>query len=248
MDHHGIELPHNPEMALWRYMDLSKFVALLQSGALYFARADMLGDDFEGSLPVANAKTYRDLVGEQLGRSGVGDEGLANINLADVEMRRKMREEMFVSCWHGNEYESAAMWRLYAQSGDAVAIKTTFAKLTEVLPDGVILGNVRYVDYARHTVPVDSLIAPFMIKRTSFAHENEVRAAFWFALRELIPESITFKGAGALCPVDLHKLIEAIHVSPTSPPWFLEIVTGLADQYGLAVKPSQSALSASALF
>ncbi|MGI4801337.1 MAG: hypothetical protein ACRYG8_46410, partial [Janthinobacterium lividum] len=39
------------EIPLWRYMDLSKFAALLQKRTLHFARADNLGDPLEGSVP-----------------------------------------------------------------------------------------------------------------------------------------------------------------------------------------------------
>jgi hypothetical protein len=247
---HEIRQPENNGMALWRYMDLSKFVALLQSKALYFARSDTLGDHFEGSLPVANAKTYRANIRE-MWRQAFGDttdEVLAASDKAQSDMRMKMREEMFISCWHGNEGESAATWRLYAQSGDAVAVKTTFAKLKAALPDQAILGLVSYVDYEHHVVPVDSLIAPFMIKRASFAHENEVRAALWLALPELKPETVTIAGVGASCGVDLNELVDAVYVSPTSPAWFADVVAGLCQQYGLATTPRQSALPSPALF
>jgi hypothetical protein len=35
-------------MSLWRYMDLAKFVWMLQRRALYFCRLDALGDPYEG--------------------------------------------------------------------------------------------------------------------------------------------------------------------------------------------------------
>ncbi len=34
---------------IWRYMDLTKLVAFLETGSLHFARADTLGDPYEGS-------------------------------------------------------------------------------------------------------------------------------------------------------------------------------------------------------
>jgi hypothetical protein len=38
-----------PETRLWRYMDFAKFVAMLEHRSIYFARADMLDDPFEGA-------------------------------------------------------------------------------------------------------------------------------------------------------------------------------------------------------
>lgn len=48
---------HDPppsEAILWRYMDFTKFVSLLEKSALFFARADKLDDPFEGFIPTNN--------------------------------------------------------------------------------------------------------------------------------------------------------------------------------------------------
>ena len=43
--------PEGEDDRVWRYMDFTKFVSFIESRCLYFARADKLGDPFEGSLP-----------------------------------------------------------------------------------------------------------------------------------------------------------------------------------------------------
>lgn len=40
-------------------MDFAKFISLLDSSALYFSRADMLGDTFEGTLPNRTIETVK---------------------------------------------------------------------------------------------------------------------------------------------------------------------------------------------
>ena len=48
---HEAFAPPPPDAVLWRYMDFTKFVSLLEKQALFFARADKLEDDpFEGYL------------------------------------------------------------------------------------------------------------------------------------------------------------------------------------------------------
>ena len=49
------------EAILWRYMDFTKFVSLLDKQALFFASITSLEDPFEGSLPVANMNVRKDL-------------------------------------------------------------------------------------------------------------------------------------------------------------------------------------------
>jgi hypothetical protein len=50
-----------PESSLWRYMDFAKFVSLLKERSIHFARADCLGDSFEGAKGiVANKSVWED--------------------------------------------------------------------------------------------------------------------------------------------------------------------------------------------
>ena len=42
------------DAVLWRYMDFTKFVSLLDKRALFFVRADKLGDPFEGTITKVN--------------------------------------------------------------------------------------------------------------------------------------------------------------------------------------------------
>ena len=46
--HPAFEQPADPSISVWRYMDLSKFIWMIQRNALYFCRSDLMGDPFEG--------------------------------------------------------------------------------------------------------------------------------------------------------------------------------------------------------
>ena len=41
---------------IWRYVDFSKFLSLLEDSAIFFSRADKLDDPFEGSYSKVNIK------------------------------------------------------------------------------------------------------------------------------------------------------------------------------------------------
>ena len=51
---HRVFNPPESDAVLWKYMNFTKFVSLLEKQALFFARADKLGDPFEGSFSKAN--------------------------------------------------------------------------------------------------------------------------------------------------------------------------------------------------
>jgi hypothetical protein len=48
--HYVFTEPSNPDIRIWRYMDFAKYVSLLETSALWFSRADKLGESFEGKL------------------------------------------------------------------------------------------------------------------------------------------------------------------------------------------------------
>lgn len=74
-----------------------------------------------------------------------------------------------------NEYESAAMWKLYSKTNESIAIETTYCKLKNVLPNDIMIGKVRYIDFEKDTINPTNVFNSFLHKRKSFEHENEVR-------------------------------------------------------------------------
>jgi hypothetical protein len=42
-----------------------------------------------------------------------------------------------VTCWHMNECESAAMWKLYSTAKESVCVQTTYGRLRSVLDEDV---------------------------------------------------------------------------------------------------------------
>lgn len=136
----GFEPLDNPNTKLWRYMDFTKFISMLEYGGLYFPRADKLGDPFEGSW----RKPF------PLSPATIGPLMVGGIELPAVlgrDVFRAFREYVVISCWHMNEYESDAMWSRYGGSNGAVAVQTRYALLRKSLPADFRLGRVSYVDF-----------------------------------------------------------------------------------------------------
>jgi hypothetical protein len=216
---------------LWRYYDLPKFVSLLERQALYLARADTLGDIFEGTYPVANA-SYHD-----------PDAASAAHLLA---RRQRAREEHFVSCWYQNELESVAMWELYASRAAGIAIRTTYARLYDAIDENALteyeslfFTRVRYLDYDRdafetYRAQYDVLTAYFH-KFRSFEHEHEVRIVLPGPLQ--CDTKLNSTAVGVYLPVDLRLLIESVYVAPAAPFWFQEVVQAVMTKWGMTSVP-----------
>jgi hypothetical protein len=244
--HPSFEAPSNPDIPRWRYIDLSKFVAFLQDRALYFARTDKLVDPFEGSFPKKNREILRERLTQDLGSSQ------AEINLSSIAVtNRSFRTIMNISCWHANEYESAAMWELYSKSDGAICIQTTYATLAVLLPEQVYAWLVRYIDYETEDFDGGNIFNQFMHKRISYEHERELRAIvvsiFPPGNAPSLPANFVVSENGVKVPIDL-GFIHKVFISPTTPKWFREVVESLKDHYGLAAPVVQSSLASDPIY
>ncbi|VVN76631.1 hypothetical protein PS833_00778 [Pseudomonas fluorescens] len=268
--HPLFQLPQNRQVKIWRFMDFTKFVALLESRNLFFSRADLLGDPFEGSISV-KAHELRKAEARRIGRefqgidtavvtlAGFGDRLWDSLD-ADTYMQRWTSEWMSISCWHMNEVESAAMWQLYASSGNGVAIQSTYQRLREALPDDVYIGEVKYICYKNDNLDLSNSFSPFMSKRESFSHERELRAIHSSppSHKRVNPSTgqeerfsahdVRNSEAGKSFRVDLNQLVERVHISPLVQHWYADLVRSVAQKYGLHAEIKQSDLDEKPIF
>jgi hypothetical protein len=234
---------------LWRYMDFAKYVSLLSTRGLHFARADTFEDRFEGAKGTLSRKAiwdkhYLDFFMEaQLSAPGAAARAMTEGQLHAQATRllneleaagQHFRVRTFISCWHENDHESEAMWRLYSSYlQNAVAIRTTYSRLYAALgrDPQIPIGRVKYIDMRTSFANVNDA---FWRKRISFSHENEVRALIC---------DIECTERGKLVPCDLDQLVEAVFVSPATPNWFSALVNEVTSKYGLKVAVSASQLN-----
>jgi hypothetical protein len=226
--------PVEGEAIIWRYMNFVKFISILETGSLFFARADKLGDPFEGSLfknsfVRVHSVDQNDFVTDQVSTLAALD---ANQRAAIVWARRKWVTSTFVNCWYARDDDSDAMWRIYASINSVgIAVRTTVGDLKRSLqPDRqVFIGRVRYTDYEGELGDaMQNALLNVIVKRRCFEHESEVRA-MTFSVQDP-PEH------GIQVPVDLRGLIREVVIAPQSQSWFAELVDALVRRYGLALQ------------
>lgn len=238
----------NDNACLWRYMDFAKYVSLLLNKEIFFSRSDMFEDKYEGAKGAIGRKEYWDNHYLSFFRQAILNppkgyscslkedevEKEAKRLLMDLENSSlKMRERTFISCWHENDYESEAMWKLY--SGfiqNAVAIKTTYRHLYESLGKNpnINIGKVQYIDYNSDFASINGA---FWRKRKSFEHEREVRAI-------IVDMNCSDYGKSISC--DIQQLIQEVYVSPNSPEWFRRLVKDTNIKFGLNKEVAQSSI------
>ena len=235
--------PPDLDIAVWRYMDIVKFVDLLSTRSLFFCRADLLGDPYEGTMSHGTTTPIIDDLADK-------NQSMKGSIPSISAIREAYRHWAYVSCWHMNEDESAAMWSLYAQKSEAVAIRSTYRKLRDGLPDRVYTGTVNYIDYRTQAIPVQDLDYALVYKRLAFQHEREIRAVITSPPHNDVDDAAAKRAAimkkncevGEYVLVDLNTLVDRVYVAPTAPPWFTRVVESLIHQYAATFEVHPSTL------
>jgi hypothetical protein len=226
----NIKLPENPDTIVWKYLDLSKFLDLLLSQKLFMSRSDKFEDQYEG--------TFSEPTFEEIKR-------LSENNPEFLDFYKSHREKVVISSWHINEYESFAMWQIFTQNSEGLAIQSTIGRLQKALElakdSKQYIGEVNYIDYKKEYIPFDDMFFPFLFKRKSFQYEREVRI-----IADLSDQEIKIND-GLKIDVDISQLIERIYIHPKSENWYKKLVIELVSKLDFDIKIEKSDLESDIL-
>ena len=226
----NIKLPKDPNTIIWKYLDLSKFLDLLMSEKLFMSRSDKFEDQYEG--------TFSEPTFEEIKKLSIDNPDFLNYY-------KTHREKVAISSWHINEYESFAMWQIFTQNSEGLAIQSTIGRLQEslVLETNFkqYIGEVNYIDYKKEHIPFDDMFFPFLFKRKSFQYEGEVR------LITDIGDSNIKINEGLKINVEINRLIGKIYIHPKSENWYKNLVIQLVKQLGFDFKLEKSDLESDIL-
>jgi hypothetical protein len=243
--HPAFRQPDDESISVWRHMDLSKFIWMIQRKALFFSRSDLLNDPFEGHYTKAIADQEEEHIRTLASNPAVMsvphaiDMAREVFRAKTINLPKQLKEKYFVSCWHMNEEESPAMWKLYTSQNESICIRSKYKILGSLLPEQSFLGIVKYIDYRKDRFDTNDLWNYIIHKRKSFEHEREIRAAMFYNEATCPFEAIGERG-GLVVPINTAELIEEIFVSPTSKSPLTEVVKDLAKKYGLKAPVERS--------
>ena len=226
----NITLPEDPNTIVWKYLDLSKFLDLQLSRKLFMSRSDKFEDQYEGTF---SEPTY-----EEIKKLSVNNPEFLNYY-------KSHREKVVISSWHINEYESFAMWQIFTQNSEGLAIQSTIGRLQKAMDVekdfNQYIGEVNYIDYKKEYIPFDDMFFPFLFKRKSFQYEREVRI-----IADLSEHDIKIND-GLKIEVDIDQLIEKIYIHPKSENWYKKLVIELVDKLGFDFEIEKSDLESDIL-
>jgi hypothetical protein len=113
-------------------MDFIKFVSLLDRKSLYFTELRKYEDQLEGTFPDGNRKETLEVLEKAFEGNQAMLDHIHEENPIDfTQIGLHGLGNFYINCWHENEYESAAMWKLYSDQEKGIAIQSTFKNLKD---------------------------------------------------------------------------------------------------------------------
>jgi hypothetical protein len=221
--------------ALWRYFTAERFAWLMERSSMYFAAATQFRDAFEGAVAVQAPDFPVDPRYAEM----------EYLESAFYQLKRLTK----INCWHRADYESDAMWKLYAGASKGVAICSTpqrmraafgpFRLAAEYAEEELSGGAVRYEDLLRVRLN-PSMLERFFYKHQAFAWEREFRLAI--SLRRAEEFGVNVPELGIEVSVDVGALVERIMLGPELSTKEAEMIVSHAEKAGLGKRIAKSSL------
>src|SRR5689334_18896813 len=135
-NNHEAFFPPQANRTLWRYIDFTKLLSLLETRKLFFARIDTFDDPYEGTWSHESVRRLRE---DRM----MKPQAIENL----LKAANDLRHEIFVNSWCAIDNESAAMWKLYLQSPEGVAIQSDHERLARVLDKSTLSIRTTLIKY-----------------------------------------------------------------------------------------------------
>ena len=245
MDIHLQSEKYAPITKIWRYMDLTKFLDLILNKKIYLRRIDKFEDPYEGYISSAYKKDLEKQYLQLQQVLKIEENEKEILHITHLQALELMPKYAYASCWYIGDVESAAMWKLYGENSNCIAICSTIFDLQVALEEGdddqgiMHLQEVRYVHESTR-VNSKNFINPMFEKRLSFSHENEFRALYLlnkglaninYPHKQPNKEEVDNKD-GILIDIDVKQLINSVYISPTAGSNFKSIVERVLELAG----------------
>lgn len=208
-EHPNIETPDR-SLKIWRYMDLWKFLDIIDNRKLYMSRADTFEDKLEGRIPIKKVNKLED--------------GHPIKNL-DGFSESSIKKSTYISCWCGEQEETYPMWKIYSDYRSAIAIKSTVGNLIDSISENArdqYVGKIKYVNPEETYIFKGNTYQLFFEKRDYFLFENEIRLLTSLPYengRELLELP-----AGTKLEIEPETLIDEICLAPLADKNFKKLI------------------------
>lgn len=237
----------NENYKIARYLDLVKFISLIQTKKIYFARLDKFEDHYEGTVPELSVQDFKHWY------TNFTKKNLLDIIKTNVEdhveqalLDQKNAEEKYkklvcVSCWNRYDAESYALWKIYSDLSKGVMITTNIQKIISAFKntnEEIQVSEIKYLDYKKDKMKMGNMNYPIIHKNIHYDYEKEIRLIFKVPFESGLNYNWSKEENeyGKYIDLDIDELIDEVIISPKAPKWFYEVISNLLQTYKIEKK------------
>lgn len=223
-----------------KYLDLTKFLSILQRRAMFFCRLDFMEDHFEGSIPKRNLLMRQNMFESSYKMSSKfkkkDSKQIQEMVHGLNQMNSRFKSVTCISCWNKSISESAALWKIYSDFHKGIMIVSKRSNVFEAFKDTeerIGMSEIKYIDYENDTIPEGNINWPIIHKHRAYEYENEVRLIHTLPFEPGIKYDWSKEelNNGKYINVDIDALIDEVIISPYSQQWYFDLIKDVCEKY-----------------
>lgn len=269
--------------SITHYMPFAYFISILCKG-LFVPKVSVFDDYWEGRIHFYDEYLHemKNVESFNASRQRLIDAGIPLPNTQEEPMMPPERIDdsksvewakqwIYVSCWHKDNEESQAMWKVYGEDKTSVAIETTSSELVKIyesyktsnaLECITILWEVTYIlpgtgtsaDVTAKVLYADTtsqwLYNPayaftfeqLFLKHSAYSFEKEIHLVIGESLETEKVGNRNKKSGLELPIINKDDFLKAVYVSPGATKTFFETVQDVMQKYGFSGDVRRSSL------
>jgi len=217
----------NKNAMIWKYIpEFSKLLTILEN-KLFYCRADLFHDKFEGSLPkiiIEEENKFNKFQEHEARKLGFPCEYSPEQQRENEKERNKnLKKNFFVNCWFLGEKENPNMWKIYANLQTGFVIKSTYKRLKDSIiyeiedqKKAIDFGEVEYINYNTADIDFNKSSDIYFYKNEGYVFENEIRSVINLNAWNL-NNKYSESNVGISVTINSNKLIQEIIAAPEMP-------------------------------
>lgn len=216
---------------IFKYLNFDNFINIVANDYLWFSRLDSMEDATEGCYKDINMQIKSCPCGKSYKKI---EKSIQNEYEKQKVIESFIREHFYISCWSIGSDENFALWKIFTEKNNGIAIKSNLQNVLDSIQSEKIICHGR-VDYEKKFSLTSNFHSYCFTKNIQYKYENEYR----FIIKEdekkqqkHIPVKINYK-----------SIIEEIYFSPYIEEWkrniFNDIIKRFDNSLIAKIKPSK---------
>jgi hypothetical protein len=212
-------------------MNFDNFINIVANNYLWFSRLDSMEDATEGCYKDINLLTKHCPRGNSYKKMEMN---IQNEYKKQSEIESFIRNNFFISCWSIGSDENFALWKIFTEKNNGIAIKSNVQNILDSIQSEKIICHGK-VEYEKKISSTSNFHSYCYTKNIHYKYENEYR----FIVKEIEQSNKKHITVG----INYKSIIEEIFFSPYVEKWkrniFIDIIKRFDNSLVNKIKPSK---------